>query len=671
MSPWVGLLLVALVALAVGLARVSEAGRRRRILARVPATPEPVDMEAHAERVVTLEGALTAGPITTEFHGAARELEEPHARATTAELPPDVRLRVGDHVVALVPPVQVVLGTRDYSTGSDLKYRLTGRGPRPPGPADWGSGRSVAAGDRVRVVGRLARASRDEGDAGYRDRAARYELHPAPIETWSGYPLALYATGGAPRRAWTALAFGVAVVAAVFGSKAALRSREAPRPAPAARELPAYERPACSKQVDASLEASDPWRARDLADACDDPRGAAEASFMMGDIEGAHRAYTKLRVRDPKHALQIAEVESAMVTTPAIGARLVVDVKGQWYKGPRDEAQGQLDCIATRLESVGAGRPGWPEMCLSGNGKRVYDTLWRGDSGHYLPAYSLHDPTAYARFVPLNAVGSGSCEGGAFTMLDAPARAICAANVSSTRMLHYAITGETEGYEEAATALDRVIALWPEMERARFSPDDDGRWGHTRGDFEGTRGSIAYDAQRDLAVGLAAAWLAGDDARVKRFTPYAEAHARYVFEEHLRLVRGEQKVPEDSHSPSDYNSGDMDLFREVDAAAPDAFAAKLVAGDFTSPARLGALVSSRPALREALGARVGAYPKVCRDCGFYALIDRAFRRRFVARLVGATDEEKRWLEVTRRLGASFRKHETYGPILSMESMLQR
>ena len=641
--------------LAVGIRRGREAARRERALSRLPPCVDAGALDDRLGDEVALDGELEGGPIATEFPGAARAIEEPHARAKTIAPAGPVVLRVGARAIALVPPFQVVLGAVETATTE----------------GDLGSRRTLRDKDTLRAVGRLARVSASESEGGYRDRAYAYELHAAPEAGWEHRPIALYATRGGPRALGTAALLVLALGAIGSGATGALHLRRPPAPT-VRTEAPAFARPACARDVDAKLDTADPWAARDLARACDDVAGRAEAAWMLGDFADATDAFTALRARDLAHVITAPEAESAMIVDLRAGARLVGELKGQWYKGPHDTAQERLDCIAKRLLGVAGNAPSWPEVCLSGRAELTYSNAEHLECGHYLPAYSLHDPAGYARFVPLGDLDTNTASCGVYlTMLRDASQSVCLANAASTRMLHYATTGEATKYEDEARAIDRMVDALPTLDAAHVVPAD-GEYGAmpTADELSTKREEMRYDAQRDLAVAASAAWFAHDDARVKRYVPYAEAHARAILEEHLRLVAGEQKAPAASHSPSDYSAVDMDLFATIDQTAPDAFAAKLAQSGFTSPARLAALLGARPANRGVLRTWLArGYPKVCRGCGLYALLDSTFRRRFLAELVGETALAAKWLDVTQKLGAGLRKRESYGPVLSLESLL--
>ncbi len=217
------ILIVALAASLVG--RWRERARRRRALSRLPPRADATSLVAHAGKRVALEGELLESSVETVFPGAARALEEPHVRAVTRSTDP-LRMRVGDHVVLLRPPVQVVLGAKEGAANVD---------------GDLASRRSLRPGDRLCAVGRLVAIAGQEAQGGYRDSTVAYELRPEPEVGWEASPIALYATRGGPTVLGTVTRLAVMLVS--FGAIAAgMFILMTPHPDPRAS---VFARPAC------------------------------------------------------------------------------------------------------------------------------------------------------------------------------------------------------------------------------------------------------------------------------------------------------------------------------------------------------------------------------------------------------------------------------------------
>jgi hypothetical protein len=642
------------VALLAGSPLLLDARRRTRMLRRLGEPSPPGDDQV--EREVCLDGQLRGARLVSTFSGPAYATEEPHPRASTAlealagEEGP--RLVVGAESIALVGPLQVVLGTKE-------RRRRLGD--------DVVSVRRLADGELARAVGRLVRAPAAPR-GGYRDVAARFELHP-PATDPGHPPIAMYALrGGTRARGVLLVAAGLASLAGAAVYELNEASDRAQVDAFVSPPHAVYTRPPCAAEVDARLDASDPWAARDLTTAagCDDLQGRAEASWMLGEVERAEEEFAAWRARDRQHPYTVAEAEAAMIARPERARELLAEMKTQWYRGPDDIGQATFGCLLD-----GMSRPS-DEPCAAGPARGLWRSLADRKNIEFLPGYSLHDPTTYARFTPLEvARWPGIADG----PLVRSRQQTELANRADRQMLHAAITGETEAYQQAARVMDDLVPIVERLDRLRFDAIATGAGGEVgapRSALDDERDSIHFDAQRDLSVATSAAFFAHDDARVKRYLPIAEAHSRGIVEEHLRLVAGTQAAPVESHHPSDYSDIDMELFAEVGTADPAAFARKLEDAHFTSPACLADFLSSRPQLHAAVRAQMDkGYLGIPRLAPLYTTLDAAFRRRFAAGVVGDPQLEARWLTVTRNLGAALRRDGALVPVVSLESLLTK
>jgi hypothetical protein len=530
--------------------------------------------------------------------------------------------------------------------------------------------RRLPDGELARAVGRLVRAPAVPR-GGYRDVAARYELHPLATGATdaAATPIALYGLrGGGQARGALLVVTGLAGLAGAGAYSLHLASHRAPVDAIASLPPPPrYLRPACAAAVDARLDAADPWGARELATGatCDDVQGRAEASWMLGEVDRAAHDFVAWRQRDPAHPYTAAEAEAAMVTDPQRAKRVLAAMKTDWYRGPDDVGQATVSCLLDMMSGPAAYQP-----CAAGPVRELWRSLADKKNIEFLPGYSLHDPTTYARFTPLE-VARGR-PGIADGPLVRPRHQTELANLADRQMLHAAITGETEAYQEAARVLDDLALIAVRLDRLRFDAvaAAGGEEGEVRTAFDEEREAIHYDAQRDLSVAASAAFFAKDHERLQRYLGVAEAHSKGILDEHLRLVAGALSAPAASHHPSDYSDVDMQLFAEVDSVDPAVFARQLQDVRFTSPACLADFLASRPRLQPAVRAQMDhGYLAIPRLAPLYTTLDAAFRRRFAAGVVGDPELEARWLTVTRHLGAALRRDGALLPVVSLESLL--
>ncbi len=115
---------------------------------------------------------------------------------------------------------------------------------------------------------------------------------------------------------------------------------------------------------------------------------------MEGEIDEAGAGYAAFRAALPDAPLTLSEVEAVAIADAPAGAALVRRMRVEWYKGPESAAQRHLDCVAERLLGHIA------DDCLDDRWSRRFHQA-SFDSVHNLPAYSLHDPFEYVRFLPI------------------------------------------------------------------------------------------------------------------------------------------------------------------------------------------------------------------------------------------------------------------------------
>jgi hypothetical protein len=613
------------------------AWRARRILARLGPFSSAVEERGGAP--VLLRGVLGGGEIATGFGGSVRAIEDAHVRAASLALPAHLWVRVDGRDVALAGPVQVILGSVEEQ--QDIA-------------GETASVRRVLPGDVVLVEGVIKSVSAREGDAGYRDRAVAHELVPVPDATWSAHPITVYSARSRHAVAYALL--GLLSLGAGTGACLFARARIEQAGRKAERSPP---RPACAAPIAALLDRDQPFEAKALVSSCDDGFSRAEVAWMLGDVNEAASEYRAYRAGHASTPLSVSEVEAVTMYDAVAGGDMVRLLKAEWYKGPADSAQALLDCIISRL------RDGSGIVCIDDRWSWQY-SHGSYESVHGQPNYALHEPFAYVRFLPI-IFGAREC-GSMFEQLDRFAALRCEENTGVGRALFDAIVGSAATDGELQR-VDRLYGVMTDVARhSPHLPPGDPR----AQDFADELGRDVFDAERALAVAAAAAWYAHDEARFEKYLPYIEAHAKSVFTEHLALVRGLKKVPDASHSPSDYSDLDMTMFGMADSATPDAFVAKLRERSFSSPARLEELLTSRPQHRAKFAEWVksGFVPR-CRICGVYALLDGTFRRREAARIAGERDLEAKFAVIQQKLGEALTRPASWGPVLSLESLLAR
>jgi hypothetical protein len=611
------------------------AWRARRILARLGPISSVIEERSGAS--VLLRGVLGGGEIATGFGGSVRAIEDAHVRAASVASPAHVYVRVDGRDVTLAGPMQVILGSVEDQ--QDIA-------------GETSSVRRVLPGDLVVVEGVIKTVSAHEGGAGYRDRAVAHELIPVPDASWSGRPIAIYSAGIRHAGVY-ALLLLLSITAGTSAFAFTLVRIEQ-----AGRKTESFAtRPACATPIAEFLDRDQPFEAKALLDTCDDALSRAEVAWMLGDINEAAREYGVYRSGHASSSLSLSEVEAVMIYDAQSGADMVRLMKREWYRGPADSAQALLDCIIKALED--------------GSGSVCIDDRWSWQYRHasyesinVQPSYSLHEPFAYVRFLPI--IFGSETSRSMFDSLNTLAAVASEENTGAARALFDAITGSPATGGELQMA-DRLYGILADVaQHAPSPPPADPR----AQDFADELGRHVFDAQRALAVAAAAAWYARDEARFEKYLPYIEAHAKSVFTEHLALVRGLKRAPDASHSPSDYSELDMTLFSMADSATPDEFVAKLRERSFSSPARLEELLTSRPRHRAKFAEWVksGFVPR-CRTCGMYALLDGTFRRREAARIAGERGLEARFAGIQQKLGEALTRPACWGPILSLESLL--
>ena len=406
-----------------------------------------------------------------------------------------------------------------------------------------------------------------------------------------------------------------------------------------------------------------------------------ERAWQRGDIADAGRLFLAARQREPAHAVSLREAEAVSVANPTAAPPVVLALKRDWYHGPTDAAQGVLDCLVEKLKQDLPMRQDEPPLCvLAPMNRRQYV---QSQSSHGNPVYALHDPAGYVRFWPIYAGSEGHDHWGTATQsLEPLVRANEAADSGVRRALFAAMAGDSELLETELRQADQLFDAFAKMRERRDAgiaetPDPPDTYPRPRSKSEivEERESARFDAERALSVAAAAAWFGHDDKRVTTYLPYAEAHSRGIFYEHLRRVSGELlDDPHPSQSPGDYNVVDMQIFMSLRQEPPSDTLKRLQGSGFSEPSRLYQMFAAgrHPQAQKLFAAWVQAgFVAATPTGGFYELFERAFRRREAARLIGDKKLEAELLTVTQKLGRVLRDPRRYAAIVSLESLLAK
>jgi hypothetical protein len=660
---WAAILLVApvlAVALAARLAAFFATVReKRRHARRLGGLGEPVRDVAGivARSLATLEGRLAAEwPVVSSFHPYGTSfLEEPNVYAQTAmreegslvvELEDGVRVRLeGD--------LQVLAGSVESEHTAPL-----GAAEFPAERSRRGQFRELRAGDRVLVRG-LVEPAPDDG-ALYRERSKALRMHPQSGSSPAAPAVILLASTIPPRPcrkgprygAWTA--FGGALAVGVVMS-ATLPPRLVTSSA-GVQTSARSQVPACRARLLLELQKNHFVESGDDARTCDDAYARALVLYANGRFAEASGEFERAEA-DPSVVPSLTEVESHLFAhESARAARVLRRMIDAFYRGLDTAESRYLGCIGGLLDQRVA--EGGPFRTLCSN--RAFAKFARDLEGSPAPVDDLRDQMngVYRKEAVWELVTSNPS-----TALVATRARLFGRPVAVERLLldrgfvapsRANTRWEAEEREDAkAFAADLTLfyafAGFPERSASYWPVLDDVAEELER---PPTRAATADDAWREkaqaeqrtrheyvLSVGAAAALLAHDAGRVKRYTAVCEVHAAHVITQAQQTLAGApwEEPAEDGHWPE--HKAIFDAALTGDGAAVRAVLVKQGStGDGTLARALPRVVRNRDALRRWYD---DEYPTPCMTCGASSFIGHLAERRDAARLLDVRDEAER------------------------------
>lgn len=438
---------------------------------------------------------------------------------------------------------------------------------------------------------------------------------------------------------------------------------------------------ACLGGIGYGVQRSRKLRATQAALARSERWASAERAWLSGDAVEAGHAYLAARRDDPSHPVSLREAQAVSLADTKQAARVVRGLKQTWFQGPSGPAQAALDCLATRLEQGLPMNRDEPPLCVMPPLDRRQVPL--RESSHKNPAYALHDPAGYVRFWPIYELGGSHDYWGTETLSLSP---IVLANGNADcgvrRALFAAMAGDVGLLDVELRAIDALLDLLKDLLARRAhgvpeTPDPRDAFPRPRSAAEiaEERETARFDAERVLSVAAIAAWFGHDETRTNAYLPYAEAHSRGIFQEHLDMVAGRQEAdPHPAESPGDYTQIDMQIFASLRQDDPSVTLQKMRRAGYSEPARLSAMFGSGryAAARQALATWVKAgFVEPTPTGGLLDLFERSFRRREAARLIGDTTLEAKLLVVTQKLGRILYDPRSYAAVVSLESVVAK
>ena len=675
---------------------VRERRRHRRTVENLgpPAkTAELVGVKPQA--VVTLEGILVTDARVTSFHPYGPSfLDEPHVYALThvptgAELALDLD---GRGRAVLEGDAQVVVGSTETGHDAPLEQaKELGAESLTAARIKNRSGqlRTVRGGDRVRVRGAIDPAPDD--DALYRERSNVYRLTPAKPDA-PGVPAAIpiaSVTTVTQKRRVSPRAAVLLVSAALAMSAAAILigpPRSSVAPATIANgSASAPEPPLCRKEVQALAERADP-KASEASAACGDALARAFVSFGRGSFAEASRAFKEAIATDPTLTPSLSEAEAHLFAHDYAAATATVErMVKVFYPGPSTAEKRDLECIADvltrRTQSDGGiyfDRPDVRRIC---NQRPLLKLLRSLDSGGAYDGYS-EDParpenewkewindvwTLEAAMDPVD--GPRTAAFGAHARLLArpialEKRVLDRSGIAATAdhppldraaidrdhgknlQTFAALASELVLFEVVSGFPERAAPYWPILDILATEEKAGRPFTRTGATWPPER--RAADEQNEhylreytLSVAAAAAALAGEHDRAKRYGALGEPHSAHCAVQLDRMLMpgaAWENPDEDGHWP-----GRIEIFAAAEAGDGAQIAKELARQKDSGGEVLARVLPHVRTNRDALERWFASndYPPACITCGASTLQATLAARREVARLLGVNAEHDR------------------------------
>jgi hypothetical protein len=627
--------------------------------------PDIADVDA----TITLEGELE-----TEDGRAAVTLFRPGTVASTELVPTAVTqphgalwLRIHDHRVEVAAPVQVLAGSVER-----------GRGTR----------RSVRAGDRVRIRGRLQALPAAQATGGYRHSDVAFRLVAPEVAPWPGAPLPLASVTLRNRTSsWVAIAGGACVaILPSLGLLARVHHAAGPDLSPATT-------PPARPDLCASVRALPANLRPDLAAAqlggCDDDELAGELYWQNGDFERASDAFARVPATSPVHLE--AHLFAQHLDRAVTGARQLLQA---WYPAASD-ARADFECILEELTwlstrdpalspearlqwldgtEAGPGRGACVRLAayhLPSEGRRLH--VWESDTFASLPNETFWELSA--KIVPSGGRGGGTEYG--VDALREPRHFVDLRGIAWQSLWledHRRAPGRpTKGYIDALAFVTHSRAYFglPVAaqlgELAGYPREIPGRYPN-----DPERPGLDIDEMSYNAVELSAiaALYDGDLASARRLSAVNDSHDRRWLDAAIDLaLSSHREVPETDRMPGDWSADERELFvaaRSGDGRAVVAFASK--AGPVAIqmlPYVARTLERNVNDVRHWLEAQA---PAPCRTCGAFPLAEDAGERFRAARALGDDASAAAWRSIAARLGEKLIDPRTGILALELESL---
>jgi hypothetical protein len=648
---------------------------------------------------IALSGTYRGSPL--ESHWTIAQVStgaSPDASSTEAL---DAVLETPHECVLLEGALQVVLAPQRYSAKEQVLRTVM------PGASILAEGTL----EEIPAGARTARATEQNGGH-YRSREVGYRLVPYIDNAWPKRPLAIFQIPKYPIRP-TVLTLALLACCTIFATPRSFFSNTA-KTAPAIKQSAALHTSECITTIEHLLRSGNPWEAKEQLKACPNSELAAHTEWLLGHVAEAASLFQIARLAAPEMTPTAAEAEALLSAGVPTAQDVTVRLREEWYRGPETAQKRVLGCIGDRLFPK---LWGLHEKAVSGvadadaadlrypSPSLAYECTHRsnGSNGdvlggvhiHSLPAYALHDPTAYhatyQRTFPNPALeetyhprNSDTCESD-FPSLTAAATFSCEGSMLAQRLLFAALTKDESLYAQTLAALTPFIALHKALPNVRMGPETPKQlWAlemerkqsqdpnRNRADmFDSERGSWIFSIEKVASVVAAAAHHMGDVATRDLFLEYADDHPAGMLREHLRLANGEDLVPKSSHSPSDYSGFEMELFSKVTELSPQAFQSWLAEHHYGNPTRIEALLSQRPEHMAAVERwnRAGFLP-LRHGPSYLELVHHTFQRRRIAELAGDVTFANQLKEVGNGLAAAVKKNSaSYSIIFAFETVV--
>jgi hypothetical protein len=605
--------------------------------------------------------------------------------------------------------VQVVSGRTESEHGASLDRAALFGADALVGRDDLrtriGQFRRVAPGDVVRIRGAIAPAPDDA--ALYRGGSNVVSVRP-PKGAEQTLPRAvIIASATAPARLrtrpsfvrWgaTAVAFAFAVGGASAVSPFAHRPA-APPPIATASAL------ACREKVLAHLEHDRSDAA--ARERCSDPHARAMLAYANGEFVAASDAFADAVTADPNLRPSLSETEAHLFAhRPDRAAAAARRMVAHFYPGPSTAEKRYLECVAGLVDRLAATDPRaekppalHPNACSESALLRLAHEV---DDEHHLGGDDREYPASYdAVGQPVTAVvGAGARLAAGpvgverdildrFVLAKGPSRPPPTGSFGRDPSDDYGLVGygrigffawgdgpdiyvrltafaaELALFYAHAGTPERIAPYWPILDRVaatrEASPsksfhevatlDPDPAWkahsivrmAHDKKVVEAEDTFLTYV----MSVAASAALLAGDEARVKRYSPHGEVHSTSVLGQVVRMLHGAawETPKEEDHWPDR-----AELFSAAGGGDGKRIADVLARHKATGRDTLPRLVPRVQKNRVALDAWFDeTFPAPCLTCGASAYLAHVADRRAVAALLGKTSESARLAPVVAR-----------------------